>query len=408
MNLALESALSLFRRSDGALFAGGRPVADIADEHGTPLYIYSSDVVRQRGRELRSALPPGVQVYYAVKANPHREMIRLMDRLYDGLDISSLGEMERAAAAGVSPAAMSYAGPGKRPGDLHFALSKGIGSISVESAGELEHIRTLCREKGLTARVMVRVNPSFELTRSGMSMGGPRQFGVDEDLVPSLLETIRGDGRLQFLGLHVFSGSQNLDARGILEHFAQIIRYALELGASTGMPMRVVNIGGGLGIPYFPHEAGLDAAAVGAGLARILEGFAPRLGSTRVRMELGRYLVGECGIYVSRVLYRKKSRGTVFLVLDGGMHHHLAASGNLGQSLARRPMPLTVANSLDGPLEKVTVVGPLCTPLDTFGSVELPRAGPGDLIAVMNSGAYGLTASPVNFLSHEPPGEVVV
>jgi len=226
--------------------------------------------------------------------------------------------------------------------------------------------------------------------------------------VPEVIACIRDDDLLDFQGIHVFSGSQNLNARAIVEHFEKIVGYALDVGAEMDVPMHVINIGGGLGIPYFPHEKDLDPGAVGSGLSDILKRHAGRLGGTRIRMELGRYLVGECGIYLCRVLYRKTSRGRVFLVTDGGMHHHLAASGNLGQSLARRPMPLTTANRLGGAREKVTVAGPLCTPLDNFGTVEIPRAQEGDLIAVMNSGAYGLTASPVNFLSHILPREIIV
>jgi diaminopimelate decarboxylase len=407
-NTALLSALSRFRQQDGVLFVGDRPVPDIAKDLGTPLYIYSDTVIRERHRLLRSLLPEGVEVYYAVKANPNLDVIRLMGSLYDGLDISSKGEMERAIVAGVSPSVMSFAGPGKRVSELDYALSWNIGSISVESARELELIRSLCSEKNREARIMVRVNPDFELTRSGMGMGGPRQFGIDSEQVPAIVESIRRDERLDFQGVHVFSGSQNLSAANIVEHFDRIIGYAVEVSESAGAPLRVVNIGGGLGIPYFSHETDLDLAAVGSGLERILLRHAGSLKGTRVRMELGRYLVGECGLYLCRVLYRKVSRGKVFLVTDGGMHHHLAASGNLGQSLARRPMPVTVANRLDGPSEKATIVGPLCTPLDTFGSMELQRAEEGDLIAVLNSGAYGLSASPVQFLSHEQPGEVLI
>lgn len=407
-NHALVSALSHFHREGGDLVIGGRTVTSLAEEFGTPLYLYSRNVVLRRRDMLRRALPEDVQIYYAVKANPHSDIISLMGRLYDGFDISSGGEMKKALNAGNFPEAMSYAGPGKRLSELEFALTKNIGSISIESVQELYHIRTLCKRMKVTARVMIRVNPGFDLTQSGMGMGGPRQFGIDEDQVPEVIACMRDDDLIDFQGIHIFSGSQNLNAQAIAEHFEKIVGYALDLGVRMTVPMHVINIGGGLGIPYFTHEKDLDLDTVGSGLGDIMKKYANSLGNTRIRMELGRYLVGECGIYLCRVLYRKISQGRVFLVLDGGMHHHLAASGNLGQSIARRPMPVTTANRLDGPLEKVTVVGSLCTPLDTFGTVVVPHAEEGDLIAVMNSGAYGLSASPVNFLSHNPPGEVIV
>lgn len=407
-NFALESALSRFHSEDGNLVIGGRTAASLAEEYGTPLYLYSSDVIRRRRDILRSTLPENVQIYYAVKANPHSGIIGLMGGLYDGLDISSRGEMEKALDAGVPPAAMSYAGPGKRLCELDFALSHTIGSISIESMQELHHIKSLCRKRKMRARVMIRVNPEFELTQSGMGMGGPRQFGIDAAQVPSVIASIGDDDFIDFQGIHIFSGSQNLNAQAIVDNFDKTVGYGLDAGAHMNVPMNVINIGGGLGIPYFSHEKDLDLYTIGSGLGGILKRHAGRLNDTRIRMELGRYLVGECGIYLCRVLYRKTSHGRVFLVTDGGMHHHLAASGNLGQSLARRPMPLTTANRLGGVREKVTVVGPLCTPLDTFGTVEIPHAQEGDLIAVMNSGAYGLTASPVNFLSHNQPQEIIV
>ncbi|HOE28277.1 MAG TPA: type III PLP-dependent enzyme [bacterium] len=407
-NHALASALSRFSSESGHLVVGGRTAASLAEEHGTPLYLYSRDVVLRRHDALRACLPEGVQIYYAVKANPHGGVLALMGGLYDGFDVSSMGEMKKALDAGISPAAMSYAGPGKRVGELDFAVSHGIGSLSIESERELQHVSAICREKRSTARVMIRVNPDFAMNQSGMGMGGARQFGIDAEQVPAVLARVRNDESIDFQGIHVFSGSQNLNAPTIVEHFARIVGYALDTCARADMPLKVINIGGGLGIPYFSHEQDLDLDVVGRGLEDILHRHAGRLKDTRIRMELGRYLVGECGVYLCRVLYRKTSHGRVFIVIDGGMHHNLAASGNLGQGLARRPMPVTVANRLDGPREQVTVVGPLCTPLDTFGTVEIPHAEEGDLVAVMSAGAYGLTASPVFFLSHDLPREVLL
>ncbi len=381
----------------------------MAQEHGTPLYIYDRAVIKQRCQILRDALPENLQITYAIKANPNMEIIRTMGVYYDGFDVASRGEMEKAIEAGISPEVISFTGPGKTINELHFAIEHNIGSISVESERELEHIQSICKTMGTSARVLIRVNPAFELSQSGMKMGGgPKQFGIDSERVPALIKRIISDNHLQFDGVHIFAGSQNLNADQLLQTFKKILEYASDIRSSMGIYIKTLNMGGGFGIPYFVHEKDLDLAAVGNGLANLLSTYGKKLTGTIFKIELGRFLVGECGIYVSRILYRKISHNQVFLITDGGMHHHLAASGNFGQSLVRRPMPITIANKLNAPPEKVHIVGPLCTPLDTFGYVELPSAEEGDFVAVLNSGAYGFSASPLRFLSHKPPKEVIV
>ncbi len=409
MNFALTSALSNFQQQNGELLIGGRTVSSLSKEHGTPLYIYDRAVIERRAKALRAALPGDLQVYYAVKANPNPEIIHLMGELFDGFDVASAGEAERVIQAGIAPERISFAGPGKTIPELRYAIEKQIGGLSIESEQEFEHIRSLCRQLGKTADVLVRVNPDFDLSQSGMKMGGgPKPFGVDSERVPALLKAIKDDILVHFKGIHIFAGSQNLAAEELLRLFGKILDYAVSLVEKTGIPLENLNMGGGFGIPYFAHERELDLDAVGLGLKSLLGQYGALLGDTSFIIELGRFLVGECGVYLSRVLYRKMSMGEVFLITDGGMHHHLAASGNLGQSLVRRPMPITVANKQGYPLEKAHVTGPLCTPLDSFGFVDLPEAQEGDLIAVLNSGAYGFSSSPQLFLSHPPPKEVTV
>jgi diaminopimelate decarboxylase len=238
--------------------------------------------------------------------------------------------------------------------------------------------------------------------------GGPKQFGVDAERVPAMLARI-GQLGFDFQGFHIFSGSQNLRADAITEAQEKTIELALKLAEHAPSPVRLLNIGGGFGIPYFPGERPLDIAAVGANLARVLDGMKRRLPQARVVIELGRYLVGEAGIYVCRVIDRKISRGQVFLITDGGLHQHLAASGNFGQVI-RKNYPVVVGNRVvGGKREVVSVVGPLCTPLDLLADgMEMAEAEVGDLVAVFQSGAYGLTASPTAFLSHPAPAEVLV
>ena len=409
MNHALKSALSNFTRQGTELLIGGVTMSSLAEQHGTPLYIYDNDIIRKKCQQLRSHLPKNIKIYYAVKANPNIEIIRLMGEIYDGFDVASGGEIERVLEAGISPDRISFAGPGKTLAELRYSVDNQIGGLSIESEQEFEHIKTICKKLGKNANVFVRVNPDFDLSQSGMKMGGgPKQFGIDSERVPALLTAIKKEKSVNFKGIHIYAGSQNLTAEQLLKIFEKIMEFAISLVSATGISINQLNMGGGFGIPYFAHEQELDLVAVGQGLKKLFNKYDLRLGNTSFIMELGRFLVGESGVYLSKVLYRKISRGQVFLITDGGMHHHLAASGNFGQSLVRRPMPITVANKQGNQTEKAHVTGPLCTPLDTFGLVELPKAQKDDLVCVLNSGAYGFSASPHFFLSHPPPKEVVI
>ena len=410
MTEELNPTLSHFETKNGELIIAGRSITALAREHGTPLYLYSQSILEWRHKLLRQTLPDELKIYYAVKANPHVDVIRIVGNLYDGLDVASKGEILRSIQAGISPQVMSFAGPGKSLDELRFAVNIGIGTISVESEREVQHLYAICDEIKRGVRVLVRVNPAFDLAKSGLKMGGgSKQFGIDSERVPALIQELSQNRRVRFEGIHIFAGSQNLNADAILETFEKIMEYAANLSESAGATIRVVNLGGGFGIPYFAADQDLDLGKVGDGLHILLQRIKARLPDTEFKIELGRYIVGECGLYVSEVLYRKISRQEVFLVLNGGMNHHLAASGNLGQSFVRRAFNLTIANKLDNPIEKVNIVGPLCTPMDSFGMhVELPHAEEGDLLAILNSGAYGYSTSPLGFLSHELPKEVII
>jgi len=372
--------------------------------------VYDRAMLAWRREELRKYMPAELALTYAVKANPAVEMLRVIAPLYDGIDLASYGEMEKALAAGIDPHKMSFAGPGKSQKDLEFALSNDIGTLSIESERELEHIEAIAQRLNKKARILIRVNPAFELSRSGLKMGGgPKQFGIDSERVPAVIASLKNKTALSFEGIHIFSGTQNLNADSILEATQKTLTYAAELQAETGIALNIINLGGGFGIPYFKGDAELDLAKVGGGYRDLLNQFKTTFIGTKFKIELGRFLVGECGLYLAKVLYRKISREAVFLVLDGGMHHHLPASGNLSLSPIRRQMQITVANKLSAPLEKVNVVGPLCTPLDSFGfNIDLPYADEGDIIAIPNSGAYGYSISPLGFLSHPLPKEIYV
>jgi diaminopimelate decarboxylase len=395
-----------FTRPDGRLAVGGVDVALLAARVGsTPFFAYDRALVTGRVAAVRAALPPSVHLSYAVKANPMPALVQHLGGLVDGFDVASATEMRHALDTPMPAARIGFAGPGKATAELTRAIAAGV-TVELESAAEVRRAQEISSSLGIPARVAVRVNPDFAVRGSGMRLGGgPQQFGIDSEQVPSVLARL---GDLDFQGFHVFAGSQNLDAESICLAQRKTVELVLELADSAPSPVRYVNLGGGFGIPYSARDKPLDLAPIGDNLAALVDVLGPRLPRARVVVELGRYLVGEAGVYVTRVVDRKVSRGTTFLVVDGGMHHQLAASGNLGQVI-RRNYPIAVAGGAGRPVEKATVVGCLCTPLDLLGDdVELPRADVGDLVAVFQAGAYGLTASPTGFLSHPAPVEVLV
>jgi len=404
------TANSAFARIDGKLAVGGVPVDRLADRvGGTPFFAYDRGLLTERIRRLRAILPEDVQLSYAIKANPMPAVVQHLSGLVDGFDVASALEMRTALDTPTPPTRVSFAGPGKTDAELRQAVAAGV-TIELESDNEAARIAATGAALGLRPRVAVRVNPDFAVKGSGMRMGGgPQQFGVDSECVPELLKELAATD-LEVLGFHVFAGSQNLRADVIAEAQTRTVDLLLRLAADAPDEIRYLNLGGGFGIPYADRDDPLDLAAIGVSLAGLMrDRVRPQLPDARVVVELGRYLVGECGVYITRVVDRKQSRGRTYLVVDGGLHHQLAASGNFGQVI-RRNYPIAVANRIDAePAEQVTVVGSLCTPLDLLGDqVTLPRADVGDLIVVHQAGAYGLTASPTAFLSHPAPAEVLL
>jgi diaminopimelate decarboxylase len=407
--LPQHSPHPFFAVIDDCLTIAGRSVREIvADAGRTPLYVYAKQHLTERVELLRRTLPAQVHIHYAMKANPMPAVVAHMNGLVDGIDVASVREMRVALEAGAAPETISFAGPGKTVEELEQAVSAGI-LLNVESELEVQRLADIGRRTGGKPRVAVRVNPDFELKTSGMKMGGgPKPFGVDAERVPELLQQI-GQLPLSFTGFHIFSGSQNLRAEAIVEAQQKSLALAIRLAAEAPVPVTVLNLGGGFGIPYFPGEKPLDLAPIAQNLRTLVSEAARALPQAQLVIELGRYLVGEAGVYLCRIVDRKVSRGQTFLVTDGGLHHHLAASGNFGQVL-RKNYPVVIANRVHGePRENASVVGPLCTPLDLLADrADLAEARVGDLVAVLQSGAYGLTASPTAFLSHPAPGELLL
>lgn len=401
--------ISAFGTEGGQLRLGGWPLSRIAARVGsTPFFAYDREVLNTRIAELRAALPARLELSYAMKANPMPALVQHMATRVDRIDVASAGEMHHALDTGIRPERVSFAGPGKSPAEIRQAVAAGI-IIEVESPTELRRVLASGEELGIRPQVAVRVNPDFAVKGSGMRMGGgPQQFGIDAEDVPSFLAGV-GDG-VDVLGFHIFAGSQNLQAEVIAEAQRRTVDLATRLADGLVGPLRYVNLGGGFGIPYTERDRPLDLGVVADNLHALVDGpLASRFPEATAVVELGRYLVGECGVYVTRVLDRKVSRGKTFLVVDGGMHHQLAASGNFGQAI-RRNYPVIVGNRVDrDDAGSVTVVGCLCTPLDLLADdVPLPDADIDDLIVVFQQGAYGLTASPTAFLGHLAPAEVLV
>ncbi|OWW22243.1 pyridoxal-dependent decarboxylase, exosortase A system-associated [Noviherbaspirillum denitrificans] len=404
-----HAALTQFPVQDDCLQIGGISLTRLAQRVGaTPFYAYDREAMTQRVALLRRHLPEQVHLHYAMKANPMPAVVQHMAGLVDGIDVASGNELRVALDAGMKPELISFAGPGKSDTELSCAIASGI-VINLESEAEMERVARIGAGLGVQPKVAVRVNPDFELKSSGMKMGGgPKQFGVDAERVPGMLRRI-GELQLDFHGFHIFSGSQNLKAASIQEAHEKTFALAIRLAADAPRPVRLLNIGGGFGVPYFPGEERLDVAAIGENLKRLLPDVQRQLPEANVVIELGRYFVAEAGVYVARVVDRKVSRGQVFLVTDGGLHHHLSASGNFGQVI-RKNYPVVIGNRVQGQeREVVSVVGPLCTPLDLLADqMEMARADVGDLVVVFQSGAYGMTASPSAFLSHPAALEVLV
>ncbi len=405
----VHAVMDQFPVQGGQLLVGGERLSTLVARVGqTPFYVYDRAVLQARMAALRNELPATLKIHYAIKANPMPALVGFMAGLVDGLDVASAGELKVALDAGVCPREISFAGPGKRVSELRQAVAARV-LINLESFREVAVLEEISNALGVAARVAVRINPDFELKSSGMRMGGgPKPFGVDAEEVPRLLQRLSKTG-LQFEGFHLYAGSQNLNAQALCEAQNKAYELILRLGDKAPSPVLSLNLGGGFGIPYFAGETRLDVAQVGDNLSQLSQRAQTDFPHASLVIELGRYLVGEAGLYVARIVDRKVSRGHVFLVVDGGLHQHLSASGNFGQVI-RKNYPLTIGNRQDAPaFETVSVVGPLCTPLDVVADhMVLPESQVDDWVVVYQSGAYGASASPQNFLGHPPCVEVLV
>ena len=397
-----------YQTIEGELVIGGRKASALVSEHGSPLFVYSAGLLDTRMAQLRAAMPDALHLHYAMKANPFQPVLRHMVGLVDGIDIASGGELRMALAAEAVPEKISFAGPGKRDDELREAIEAGV-TINIESPGECDRALKIGNAVGKKPRLAIRVNPDFDLKGSGMKMGGgAKPFGMDIELVAPAVKKLL-DAGAEWRGFHIFAGSQALSADAIIETQAQTLDLAARLATTLGRSPEHVNLGGGFGIPYFPGDEALDIVKVGQALADQFAQLPAILSKTQFAIELGRYLVGEAGVYLTRIVDRKESQGQTFLVTDGGLHHQLAASGNFG-TVVRRNYPAAIASRFAAePAETVSIVGCLCTPLDRLSdNAAMPTADVGDIVAIFCAGAYGATASPANFLGQGAASEILV
>jgi diaminopimelate decarboxylase len=412
MDLALYLAERYFSVKSGELFIGDVSVSALAQEYGTPLFVYDQRVLDRKWELLRKTLPPAFTIFYSVKANPNPAIMRHFLSKGAGLEIASGGELYLALKAGCSPELILFAGPGKTEQELEMALSSGIHEIHVESFQEIERVAKIAGQLKKAARISIRINPGEEAQGGAMVMGGkPAQFGIDEERMEEAVTVLTKDKRIEFAGVHVYCGTQILNHEVLIQQYSKALEIARRAAAIAGRPLSTVDFGGGLGIPYFPNDRELDMESLARELRDLFKDIRKEVAfkNTSFVLEPGRYLVGEAGVYVTRVIDIKVSRGKKFIVLDGGMNHHLAASGNLGQVI-KRNFPVAVVNKMKQKAsDKADIVGPLCTPLDVLArELMVPEVKIGDLVGIFQSGAYARTSSPIGFLSHRAPAEIFV
>lgn len=389
------------------LSIGGIPARELVERFGSPLYAFDAAVLRDQVRAVQAALGPRVGVLFALKSNPNAAVARVLRLAGAGAEIASAGEICVARRAGFPGEAMQFAGPGKDREDLSLAFEVGLGCLNVESLAEYEALAALARERGHRPAIAIRVNPREQVSGSRMRMGGgSKKFGVDADDVAALVRRIVADGQVELRGLHVYAGTQCFEAASWVDNARALVRFAHELEAETGVELATLNFGGGFGVACFEGDPTFDLAAAGHGVQEVIAEDARK--SRRYFVELGRYLTARAGVYLTRVTYLKKSGDKTHVILDGGLHQHSAAAG-VG-AVIRRPFPIVHADALQSDADrKFTLGGPLCTPADEFcADAALPAVAPGDVLAILGSGAYGLTFSNTMFLSHAQPAEVLV
>ncbi|MEW9700455.1 type III PLP-dependent enzyme [Paenibacillus sp. SI8] len=379
----------------------------IASAHGTPAYVYDGNRIANQFELLKSCLPSSFDIFFSVKSNPLLGICELFKKLGSCIEVASSGELFMALQAGFHPQDIIFTSPGKTNEDLTYAIESGIYSINIESIEEARVINQIALQHGRVVPISVRINPSFNINGAGLKMTGvSTQFGIDQSLLEEAFDVIQNLPCVHVRGIHIFSGSQMLDADHIVQTVDEVMKLAVQLMETYECRFDFVDIGGGFGIPYFKGETELAVDQLRSGLAAVWERYRSPLAGARIGVESGRFLLAESGVFITKVLYTKESKGVKYIVCDGGSNQH-ASTAFLGRYV-RNNFPMHLSGK-QGELEEVNVVGSLCTPTDVLGQkVMLPKAEIGDLLVIEKSGAYGLTHSPVLFLSHALPPEILL
>jgi diaminopimelate decarboxylase len=399
----------MFCVRNGVLHVAGVSIATLAHKYPGPFYVYDGDAIELQITRIRTALSAGVQVFYSMKANPNASVVALLSTLADGVDVSSWGELQVALHAGFAPSQVLFVGPSKSHEEIEGAIRAGIGCLVIESKAELFLADRIAARLGEIVNVALRVNPAFEAGGSRLKMGGAStQFGIDEEQLGDVIVSTRKLTNVRVIGLHAYVGTRILDWSVALRNTTAILELALRMQEQFKLELRLVDVGGGLGVPYFQGEQPFDFDRFIAEVNPIFREFQTAVPGVRLVMELGRFIVAEAGVYVSEVRYLKTSRGKQYALVSGGTNHFQATASV--DSILKRSFPIKLLNKMEnGAVSPIVVCGPLCTPADVLGrGVDLPAVEVGDLIGVLNAGAYGMTASPLEFLSHAWPSEVLV
>lgn len=379
----------------------------LAEQYGTPLYAYDGHCLETQYRLLQECLPQRFEILYAVKANPLLGILQLFQRLGSGAEAASEGELYLALRAGFHPRDIIYTCPGKTREGIHMALRNNIGGISIESLDEALQINEMAmREEIGGVPVMVRVNPGAGNTGGALQMSGSTQFGLDEESLDDFFAQLRKDcRRLSVMGVHVYAGTQILDAGRIVEQAGRTIRMALQLSAAYNFPLKCIDLGGGFGVSY-AGEPALDVHELKEGFAQLWQRHASALAGVRMIVESGRFLSASSGAFITRVLSVKRTAEKVFVICDGGYSHH-PASFHIGRFGGNR-FAVEPVHPRGGAKELVTVTGPSGTPVDLLArDIMMEPVCAGDLLCIPNSGAYGFTNSCQYFFSGPSPAEVM-
>lgn len=381
-------------------------------EHGTPVYVYFLDRMLENIERVRRVFDGRFGISFAVKSNPNLELLRRLSRHMDTLDVSSGGELQRAIDAGHPAGKVTFSGPAKRRDELELAVHVGCGEMVCESPAEIEMLNELAGAHGVRMPMFIRINPARAPRHFGVNMAGkPSQFGIDEEDIDALLKRIDDWPNVELGGFHIYSGTNCLRPDALAENFSIFIDLFDRCAEAADIQPHKLIFGSGFGIPYHSGDATLDLNETARLINPLIDEMKrnPRLSGARCVLEMGRYLVGPEGYLLSTVVAEKRSRGKEIRLLDAGFNAHLAAWGMMG-SIIRRNWPIW---NIDGEPDSETgtymLTGPLCTTIDTLADdLELPRLSRGDAIAVGSSGAYGLSSSPVRFISQPIPRELLV